>query len=217
MRLWGLTLRGRGDNALYTFCRWVAVPLFCGVYGMRPRGMEHLPVHGPAIVIMNHKALIDPFVCGAFCDRMMRYMAKKELFEHPILRRLIVELGAFPVERGSGDREALRTALEVLRRGEVLLMFPEGHRQRDDQVHEFLPGAAMIALRSGAPVLPLAVDGTQRMFRGGRPRRTRLKAAMGPPLRFDDLPGRNSQTYHEAARRMHDAVAELYEGLRRGR
>jgi 1-acyl-sn-glycerol-3-phosphate acyltransferase len=213
VRPWGLTLRGRGDNAFYSFCRWVVVPVFCGIYGMRPRGMEYLPVRGPAIVVMNHKALIDPFVCGAFCDRMMKYMAKKELFEKRILRRLIVELGAFPVDRGAGDREALRTALEVLGRGEVLLMFPEGHRQRDDAVHEFMPGVAMIALRSGAPVLPLAVDGTQRLFRNGRLGHPKLKAAMGPPLRLDDLTGRNSKTYHEAARRMQAAVAELYAGL----
>lgn len=213
MRPWGLTLRGRGDNAFYSFCRWVVVPLFCLVYRWRPRGMQHLPARGPAIVIMNHKALIDPFVCGAFCDRMMAYMAKKELFRNPLLRRLIVELGAFPVDRGAGDREAFKTALEVLAEGRVLLMFPEGHRRRDDQIHEFMPGVAMIALRSGAPVLPLAVDGTQYMFRDGRPGRPTMKAAMGPPLYFDDLTGRNSKTYHEAARRMQAAVAELYAGL----
>jgi 1-acyl-sn-glycerol-3-phosphate acyltransferase len=213
MRPWGLALRGRGDNALYTFCRWVAVPLFCVVYRMRPRGMHYLPAHGPAIVIMNHKALIDPFVCGAFCNRMMGYMAKKELFRNPVLRRLIVELGAFPVDRGAGDREALRTALEVLVAGNVLLMFPEGHRQRDDQVHEFMPGVAMIALKSGAPVLPLAVDGTQYMLRDGRLGRPTLKAAMGPPMCFDDLPGRNSRTYREAAQRMHETLAALYAGL----
>lgn len=213
MRPWGLTLRGRDENAFYSFCRWVVVPLFCGVYGMRARGMQYVPARGPAIVIMNHKALIDPFVCGAFCDRPMKYMAKKELFRNPILRRLIIALGAFPVDRGAGDREALRTALEVLDAGEVLLMFPEGHRQRDDAIHEFMPGVAMIALRSGAPVLPLAVDGTQYLLRDGRPGHPKMKAAMGPPICFDDLPGRNSKAYREAAHRMHDAVADLYATL----
>ncbi len=213
MRLWGLPLRGRGDNAFYTFCRWWAVPLLCGIYGLRARGVGNLPKDGPAIVIMNHKALIDPFVVGAICERPMRYMAKKELFHNPILRRLIVALGAFPVDRGAGDREAIATALRVLASGHVLLMFPEGHRQRDNRVHEFMPGVALIALRSGAPVLPLAVDGTQRMLRDGRPRLTKLRAALGPPIRFDDLSGRNSKTYHEATTRMYDALSGLYAGL----
>ena len=213
MRLWGLRLRGYGDNAFYTFCRWWAVPLLCGFYGLRARGVRNLPRYGSAIVIMNHKALIDPFVVGAICDRPARYMAKKELFKNPLLRKAIVALGGFPVDRGAGDREALTTALEVLAQGHVLLMFPEGHRQRDSRVHEFMPGIGMVALRSGAPVLPLAVDGTQRMVRDGRPRRTKLRAALGPPIPLADLTARNSKTYHEATARMHDAVAALYEQL----
>ena len=92
-------------------------------------------------------------------------------------------------------------------------MFPEGHRRRDDAVHEFLPGVGMIALRSGAPVVPLAMDGTQRMVRDGRPGLPALRTLMGPPLDLSDLTGRNSKTYHEAARRMQEAVAELYAQL----
>lgn len=213
MRLWGLPLNGHGESGLYTFCRWLAVPLFGGLYRCRVRGAENLPAHGAAIVITNHKSNIDPVIVGMLFDRPLAYMAKKELFRNAALRKLISTLGAFPIDRGAGDREALATSLDVLAHGGVLLMFPEGHRQRDDEVHEFLPGAAMIALRSGAPVVPMAMDGTQRMLRGGRPGLPALRALIGPPLRFDDLPGRNSKTYHEAARRMRDAVAELYAQL----
>jgi 1-acyl-sn-glycerol-3-phosphate acyltransferase len=213
MRLWGLRLHGRGDNRLYTVARWFAVPLFCGVYGMRLRGGHHLPRYGPAIVIMNHKANIDPVVAGAICDRPLRFMAKKELFANKYLRRLITHLGAFPIDRGSGDREALRTSMEILSAGQLLLMFPEGHRQRDLAVHEFMPGVALIALRSGAPVIPLAVDGTQRMVRDGKLRHAQWAAAMGPAVDFSDLSGRNSKTYAVAAERMHAAVAELYATL----
>jgi len=92
-------------------------------------------------------------------------------------------------------------------------MFPEGHRQRDDAVHEFVPGVGMIALRSGAAVLPMATDGTQRMLREGRPGLPALRALVGPPLDLSDLTGRNSKTYREAARRMRDAVAGLYARL----
>lgn len=213
MRWWGLTLRGRGDNRLYTVARWFAVPLFCGVYGMRLRGGHNLPRYGPVIVIMNHKANIDPVVAGAICDRPLRFMAKKELFANRWLSRLITHLGAFPIDRGAGDREALRTSLDMLKDGQLLLMFPEGHRQRDNAVHEFMPGVALIALRSGVPVVPLAVDGTQRMVRDGKLRHATWRAAMGPPIKLDDLTARNSKTYSEAARRMQAAVAELYDQL----
>ena len=139
MRLWGLPLAGHGDSGLYTFCRWLAVPLFGGLYRCRATGTENLPREGAVIVITNHKANIDPVIIGMICDRPLRYMAKKELFGNAALRKLIVTLGAFPVDRGAGDRAALTTSLEILAEGGVLLMFPEGHRKPDDAVHEFLP------------------------------------------------------------------------------
>jgi 1-acyl-sn-glycerol-3-phosphate acyltransferase len=213
MKVRGLPLTGHGDTGLYTFCRWLAVPLFGGAYRCRARGADHLPRRGPAIVITNHKSNIDPVVVGMIFDRPLRYMAKQELFRHAALRRLIVALGAFPIDRGAGDRAALQTSLEILRRGEVLLMFPEGHRQRDSAVHEFLPGVAMIALRSGAPVVPMAMDGTQHMVRDGRLAFPALRAKVGAPLDLSDLTSRNSKSYREAAVRMHDAVAGLYADL----
>jgi 1-acyl-sn-glycerol-3-phosphate acyltransferase len=213
MRLWGLPLNGRGETGLYTFCRWLAVPIFGGLYRARARGTGNIPSSGPAIVITNHKANIDPVICGMIFDRPLRYMAKKELFGNAALRKLIVNLGAFPIDRGAGDRAALTTSLDILKGGEVLLMFPEGHRQRDDAVHEFLPGVGMIALRSGASVVPMAMDGTQRMVQGGRPGLPALRILVGPPLDLGDITGRNSKAYQEAARRMQTAVAELYARL----
>jgi 1-acyl-sn-glycerol-3-phosphate acyltransferase len=213
MRVWGLPMKGHGETGLYTLCRWIAVPLFGGVYRCRVRGAENLPHDGPVIVVTNHKANLDPVLVGMLFDRPLRYMAKKELFGNAALRKLIVSLGAFPIDRGAGDRAALKTSLEILAGGEVLLMFPEGHRRRDDAVHEFLPGVGMLALRSTAAVLPMAMEGTQRMFRDGRPGLPALRALVGPPLDLSDLPGRNSKTYQEAARRMRDAVAGLYAQL----
>jgi 1-acyl-sn-glycerol-3-phosphate acyltransferase len=210
MKLWGLPLNGHGESGLYTFCRWLAVPLFGGLYRCRASGAENLPFDGPAIVIVNHKANVDPIVIGMIFDRPLRYMAKKELFRNRQLTRLITTLGAFPIDRGAGDREALRTSLDVLKRGEVLLMFPEGHRYRDQSVHPFLPGVGMLALRSGAAVVPMATDGTQGMLDGGRPGLPALRALIGPPLDLSDITGRNSKAYQEAALRMHEAVSELY-------
>jgi 1-acyl-sn-glycerol-3-phosphate acyltransferase len=213
-RLFGLPLVGDGDSRLYTFCRFLAVPLFGGLYGCRCAGGDNLPRNGPVIVACNHKAYVDPVIAGMVCNRPLRYMAKKELFVNPALRTLIVSLGAFPIDRGAGDREALVTSLRILDEGGLLLMFPEGTRQPDDAVHEFFPGVGMIALRSGAPVVPLAMDGTQRMLppEGGA-HLTRLRTAIGPAIDLSDLTGRNSKTYQEAARRMQQAVTDLYARL----
>lgn len=214
MRALTLPLVGRGDSFLYTYCRLLAVPLFGGLYRCRSTGFEHLPIDGPAIVVTNHKSNVDPVIAGMVCDRPLRYLAKRELFENGALRWLIVSLGAFPIDRGAGDREAMRTALDCLAAGDIILMFPEGSRHIDDEVHEFLPGAAMIAVRSGAPVIPLAMRGTQHILADGRPGLPALRTAMGPAVALDDLTTRSSATYRAAARRMHAAVAELYAGLR---
>jgi len=214
VRLWGHPLKGHGEIPLYTLCRWAAVPLFGGLYRCRARGVEHLPHDGPAIVIIDHKSNVDPVVVGMILHRPLRYMAKKELFFHRWFNAFIGTLGAFPIERGVGDREALRRSLEILEGGEVLLMFPEGTRFRDREVHPFLPGVGMIALRSGAPVVPMAMDGTQRIVGDdGRPGLPALRAIVGPPLDLSDITGRNSKAYQEAAVRMHRAVAGLYERL----
>jgi 1-acyl-sn-glycerol-3-phosphate acyltransferase len=214
MRLWGLPLNGHCESGLYTFCRWIAVPLFGGLYRCRARGANQLPYDGPAIVVINHQSNVDPIVVGMIFDRPLRFMAKRELFFFKPLTRLITHLGAFPIDRGTGDREALRTSLEVLARGEVLLMFPEGHRYPDDRlVHPFLPGVGMIALRSGAAIVPMAMDGTQELVKNGRPGLPALRAVVGPPLDLSDITGRNSKAYQEAAVRMREAVAALYERL----
>ena len=210
---WGYPLKGHGDTGLYTFLRWLAVPFFGGLYRCRVQGAEHLPSSGPAMVAMTHKCFWDPVIAGMIFDRPLRFMAKKELFQNPQAAKFIGSLGAFPLDRGAGDRAALQTAFTILERGEVLLMFPEGHRQTDDAVHDFLPGVGMIALRSGAPVIPLALDGTQYMLRDGKPGFRALRGLVGPPVELSDIAERNSKAYREAALRMHESVAGLYARL----
>jgi 1-acyl-sn-glycerol-3-phosphate acyltransferase len=100
--------------------------------------------------------------------RVVHHMAKTELFQVPLLGGIIRYFGAFPVRRGEGDRDALRIAAEVLAAGQVLVVFPEGHRSDTGGLGPGLPGAAMIALRAGAPIVPVAVWGTERILKRGR-------------------------------------------------
>lgn len=213
MRLWGVPLRGHGDSALYTFARCVFVPIFAGIYRLRATGAGNLPASGPAIIVVNHQANIDPVVVGIVLDRPLRFMAKKELFKFRPLGRLVGALGAFPIDRGVGDRAALETSLAALAEGGVLMMFPEGHRYPDDEVHDFLPGVGMIALRSGAPVLSAVSKGTPAIWRDRRPGLPALRVLVGEPIDLSDLTGRGSKVYAEAARRMQAATAELYARL----
>lgn len=210
MRLWGLPLQGRGDTALYTLARWLVVLVFGGIYRCRARGAENLPRSGPALLVVNHQANIDPVIVGMVFDRPLRFMAKKELFKVGAFGRLIGTLGAFPIDRGAGDRAALETSLSVLTEGGVLLMFPEGHRYPDDEVHDFLPGVGMLALRSGAPVIPVVSKRTPEMWREGRPGFPALRVLVGEPVDMSGFSGRGSKVYHAAAAHMREAVAELY-------
>jgi 1-acyl-sn-glycerol-3-phosphate acyltransferase len=150
---------------------------------------------------------------GVAMGRPLRYMAKIELFRIWGLRQVVTALGAFPVDRGAGDRAALETALRVLAEGGALLMFPEGTRHRDDEVHPFLPGVGMLAMRSGAPVVPVAVRGTDNLVRRWRHGLPTVRVAAGPAVHLQGLEGRRSLVYAAAAERIRAAVKDLYVGL----
>lgn len=211
MRLWGLPLRGRGDTALYTFARCVVLLVFGGIYRCRGRGADNLPWSGPALLVVNHQANVDPLVVGMCFDRPIRFMAKKELLDVRALGRLLGALGVFPIDRGAGDRAALETSLAVLAEGGVLLMFPEGHRYPDGEVHDFMPGVGMLALRSGAPVIPVVSKRTPEIWQEGRPGFPALRVLVGEPIDMSGFSGRGSKVYRAAAAHMREAVAELYE------
>ncbi len=206
----GLPLRGHGDSALYTLARWLVTLVFGLPYRCRARGTGNLPLSGPAIIVSNHKCNVDPVIIGMLFDRPLKFMAKKELFGFGPFRWLISTLGAFPIDRGAGDRHALEQALEVLAAGGVLLMFPEGTRFKDEDIHDFLPGVGMLALRSGAPVVPMAMHGTQYMVQDGKLHFPPVRVVVGEPLDFSDLQGRGSKVYQEVSRRMRAAVTGLY-------
>jgi 1-acyl-sn-glycerol-3-phosphate acyltransferase len=201
------------DPWFYKIARVVLPTTLAQLYHLRTSGTEHLPPRGPAIVVINHQSDFDPPLIGVAFQRPLRFMAKSELFEHAWLRWMIEHLGAFPIHRGESDREALRRSLEVLAAGQVLLMFPEGTRYDDGRVHPFQPGVGLLALRSGAPVIPAAMKGADDIRRDGRLGRASVRLAAGPPVALDDLEGRGGKVYAEASRRMMEAVSDLYDRL----
>lgn len=185
--------------------------LFCG---FTVTGRQHEPRVGPVIVVSNHLSDLDPLVVGAALRRPTRFMAKEELFTPPLSRWWVTACGAFPVRRGEPDRRAFRTALEILHGGGVLVMFPEGTRGRDRTLRPPEPGAAMLALRSGAPILPVAVLGTDLVFPrdARRLRRSRITVRIGPPIRTDGAAQRPGAHGSRRSREDVEAVGRLYMG-----
>jgi 1-acyl-sn-glycerol-3-phosphate acyltransferase len=132
------------------------------------RGVENIPATGSVILVSNHLHGMDILAVAVPSKRHLHFMAKVELFQVPVLGGLNRLIGAFPVRRGESDRESLRIAGEVLAAGQVLAIFPEGHRSDDHTLQKGHTGVALIALRSGAPIVPIGVWGTERALKGLR-------------------------------------------------
>lgn len=167
-------------------------------------GMENVPLTGPCIVAANHISYFDPPALGCALPRPLNYMAKAELFELPILKRLIPKLGAFPVARGKGDIAAIKRSIAVLRAGQALAMFPEGTRNLSGTV-EPQTGVALLATLSGAPVVPAYIAGTDRLSRLAR-----ITVTYGPPIHVE----RSGKASREELAKLTDEIMARIRGLR---
>ena len=169
---------------VYWIVRAVLQPFFHVYFRMVRIGRQHIPAQGPVVIAANHRSFLDPFVIGTMARRPMYYVAKKELFKRRWQAWLLNALGAFPVNRGGQDEEMIETAKAILRRGDIVLIFPEGTRTRPGSLGKPKRGVGRLALESGAPVVPVAVIGTDDVRNGWRirPRKVRIRA--GRALRF---------------------------------
>ncbi len=175
----------RGVNPiLYWVVRAMFVPFFLVYFRMQRVGREHLPSSGPLLLASNHRSFLDPFVIGTLVRRPVYYMAKRELFEKRWQAWALNALGAFPVDRGTGDRDAMDTARAILARGDCVVVFPEGTRVRPGPLGDPRRGIGRLALETGAPVAPVAVIGSDAVRRGWRIRPRKVRLRVGRPLRY---------------------------------
>jgi glycerol-3-phosphate dehydrogenase (NAD(P)+) len=175
----------RGVNPIfYWLIRALFVPFFLVYFRLQRIGREHLPRSGPLLLASNHRSFLDPFVIGTLVRRPVYYMAKRELFEKRWQAVLLNALGAFPVDRGAGDSDAMDTARAILARGDCVVVFPEGTRMRPGPLGQPRRGVGRLALETGAPVVPVAVIGSDTVRRGWRIRPRKVRLRVGRPLRF---------------------------------
>lgn len=188
-------------------------------------GVEHVPRSGPFILVVNHVSLADPpivgWATGYQVGRVIHFMAKEEMRSWPILGWLASQSGVFWVRRGEGDRASQRAALDTLASGRPIAVFPEGTRSRNGVIGEGKAGAALLAMRSGAPLLPVAIFGTERIFPGRSrvPHRTRVTVRIGPPFSLVHQPSGRLDREELAAgtERIMREIAALLPEPQRGR
>ena len=196
---------------LYAVLKPLAMALMRLLFRVEGRGREHVPRRGPALLVSNHCSHLDSPLVGGASPRPLSFLAKAELFEIPLFGGLIRRLNARPVRREGADPAALRTALRVLQDGGVLLIFPEGTRGEEGVIRPAKPGAGMLAVLSGAPVVPVYISGSGRALPKGRPwpRPAKVTVTFGPPMQFAAAAGPRKELYEAASREMMAAIARL--------
>lgn len=190
----------------------IAGPPLRWLLRLQVTGAEHVPPTGPAILAANHRSFWDIPVHVVASPRPIAFMAKQELYRGPITRGLWRSLGGFPVRRDTADIRAIDTALALLEGGELVGVYPEGTRSRTGQMLPFLKGAAWLALRTGAPIVPCGLRGTERRGPGQLPRlRRRVRVAFGPLIRVEPEP--DIRVRREKADAITGQLLEAIQGL----
>lgn len=168
---------------LYSLAKPIVGGLYRLAFRFRVEGQEHVPREGGMILCANHFTGHDPLVLGIASPRKVTFMAKAELFEIPVIGFLVRALGAFPVKRGQADRASLKRAIETVEAGQCFGIFPEGTRSKTGKLRKAEPGTAYLALKLGAPVIPVGITSSYKLF-------SPVIVKFGPPVdleRFKDV------------------------------
>lgn len=185
----------------YKFARAVLRMIYRLLFRIQIQGTENIPGQGGVLLCSNHISNLDPPMVGIFIKRQIRFMAKEELFQAPLLGPILPKLGAFPVKRGGISKESIRTALNVLREGGVMGIFPEGTRNSQNAAAK--RGAAVFALRSDAAVIPVAIIGQYKLF-------SKIKVVYGKPVDLTAYKGKDATgTAEEATDKIMAAIRQL--------
>lgn len=172
-------------------------------------GADNLPRQGGVVIVANHTSFWDPVVVGCAFKRRVFFMAKEELFRIPLFGTLITLLGAFPVQRDRIDRRALRLAMQKLSAGHPVVIFPEGRRSHTGELLKPQLGAALLAIKGGVPILPVALHGTRGII-------GKVRVRVGEPMSFPELYGTKPSraTLEAVSGHLMEKIAALLSGMR---
>jgi 1-acyl-sn-glycerol-3-phosphate acyltransferase len=197
----------------YHLLREVAIVIFKCLFDIEIQGKENIPLKGGAILASNHLSYLDPIVIGLLVPRKINFMAKRELFENSLFGFFISKLGAFPVRRERLDRKTYQRALGLLKKGMILVLFPEGTRGRRGNLGLLREGTARIAVRTKVPLIPVVIRGTGKALPRGKKiiRLAKIKVRIGKPLESEPLyEGRDIK---RKARRLHQRLEKSMKTL----
>ena len=173
-----------GTRVSYAIVRGLILVVAKLVGRVRVVGADKVPTEGAFILAPVHRSNIDFALMSAITRRPMRYMGKDSIWKSKLLGRFVSMLGAFPVHRGSADRDALRACIDIVNGGSPLVMFPEGTRKSGPVVEDLFDGTAYVASRTGVPVIPVGIGGSEKMMPKGAKflRRSQLVMIVGDPI-----------------------------------
>ena len=207
---------GLGSRIFYQFGRTIVITLIRVYTRLTINGQQHIPKTGPFVLAPVHRSYPDTFIAGAVTRRRLRFMGKDSMWKNRAFGWMLSAFGAFPVTRGTADREALRRSIELLEGGEPLVLFPEGERKQGPIVQPLFDGAVYIAIKAGVPIVPVGIGGSERVMPKKAkfiyPRKVHVE--IGPPIPAPVAPegGRLPRTvYKDHSALLHAELQRLFD------
>jgi 1-acyl-sn-glycerol-3-phosphate acyltransferase len=206
-----------GGRALYELVRVLIVVVGRFYFRLKVEGRENIPSDGPFILAPVHRSNLDFALASAVTRRHLKYMGKSSLWKHKWFGRIISSMGAYPVERGTADREALTITIAVLKAGHGTVLFPEGTRRTGPVIEDLFEGPAYLASRSGAPIIPVGIGGSERAMGKGvhwpRPRKIRMVigAPIEPPTPVEGRSRPSRKAIHEKTLELEKELQRLFD------
>jgi 1-acyl-sn-glycerol-3-phosphate acyltransferase len=206
--------RTRRPDWVYRLARVVLTIPLLFIYRFRAIGVDNVPYEGPIILAPNHFSFFDHFFIAMLIRREVQFMAKSQLFRPPVLDFILTHGGTFPVRRGQKDDEAFITAHSILNRGGTVLMYAEGGRSRSKTLGQPKPGLGRLVLESGAPVVPIAIHGSQHMREAKRGLISpKVTVHYGEPIAFEQVDHPSREQSQAVADEVFAKVKEMYDAL----
>ena len=196
----------------YRVCQFLLSLLFGSMYRARTFGAERVPMNGPVLIVANHQSFFDPPAIGYNVPRRFTFLARASLFDIPPLGWLISTLNSLPIRQGEGDTRAIRQIIDRLKKGEAVLLFPEGSRTYDGELQPMQSGAALIARKARCPVLPCAIDGAFEAW----PRKSPLPKPFGRQIlvNYGEVIQPDELRAGDPTQLISDRIAQLIEQLK---